>query len=158
VEALTVDDVRAHGDRALYPTEVLEGCESALVLFAAAFLGRQDACWVEEAGLVATCVDSDDRRLQEMLRLYPEDWTFVRDDAFSFVTRTARMWDVVSVDCPSGAFERCAAHVTQWCQVARRAAIIGTAPGERLAQPPGWRVTRRIRRSSIAYWTVMERA
>lgn len=157
--ALTVDTIRRErGNRRLYPTEILERCETALVLFAAAFLGEQDAVWIEEAGLVATCVDNDAERLDEMLRLYPEDWTFVSGDAYEFARRGGR-WDLVSVDCPSGdSFDRCADLLDLWCSLARVAVVLGTSPGRRLVAPDGWRVARTIRRSPIANWTVLERA
>lgn len=153
----TVEEIRAGGDRALFPTEVLDGCRSALVLFAAAFLGRQDACWIEEAGITATCVDNDRQRLDEMLRVYPEDWTFVLGDVFDYLATSLHRYDLVTVDCPSNMFDRCSDLAEGWCRLARHTVVLGTAPGARLAAPDDWRVTRTIRRSTIANWTVLER-
>ena len=65
---LSLDESERH----LYPVEALRGLRTALMGFCAAFLGRQDCVWVEEAGLVATCVDTDAERLFEMAGLYPE--------------------------------------------------------------------------------------
>lgn len=157
---MSVAEVRERGKRDLYPTEILPRCSTALVLFAAAFLGEQEAVWIEEAGMMATCVDNDAERLREMKELYPARWSFVPFDAYDFAKRvkSARMqWDLVSVDCPSGAFPKCERLLPLWCSLARVAVVLGTAPGRRVTAPDGWRVSRTIRRSPIANWTVLER-
>lgn len=154
---MNVADIRQRGKRDLYPTEILARCETALMLFAAGFLGEQDAAWVEEAGLVATCVDNDRERLVEMAAMYPDGWTFVCEDVFRFARSAKWRWDLVSVDCPSGAFEKCERLLPLWCSLARVGVVLGTAPGVRVATPDGWRVVRTVRRSPIADWTLLER-
>lgn len=153
----TLAQVRRRGDKALYPTEALNGCEDALVLFAAGFLGEQDCVWIEQAGIRATCVDTDADLVAEMRRLYPASWRFVVADAYYYASETPRQWDLVSVDCPSGtAMERCAALAPLWCKLARRAVVLGTAPGSVLVAPGGWAVSRTVSRSPIADWTLLE--
>ena len=64
--------------RELYPRRVLDGLTTALVLFAAAFHGRQDAIWIAKAGMNGTCVDIDAEKLEEMKVAYPaagSSWT-----------------------------------------------------------------------------------
>ena len=65
--------VLTDADRASYPTHLLEGCETGLCLFAAAFLGQNDAAHFEEAGVLTTCVDIDAERLGQMSFYYPKD-------------------------------------------------------------------------------------
>ena len=155
---MTLEQVRAGGSPALYPRHVLPGCDTALVLFAAAFYGQQDAVWIAEAGLTATCVDLDHNKLEEMRDAYPDDWEFVAGDVFEYVSRTNDRWDVVSIDCPSNLFAHCAAFVPVWCILARKAVVLGTGR-EPFTAPPGWQVTERLYRSSFkggTYWAVLE--
>lgn len=156
----TREDIRDEEAGESFPQYLLVGCETALVLFAAGFLGKQDAFWIAEAGLTATCIDSDAERLGEMMPLYPYRWAFLHDDAFDYATDTRRKWDVVTVDCPSGAFARCSGMVDVWCSRARVAVVLGTGFRTIVTAPEGWRVTERRRRSSHdggVYWTVLER-
>jgi hypothetical protein len=159
--AVTLDQVRAGAAERLYPRDRLEGCATALVLFAAAFHGQQDAVWMAEAGLTATCVDVDAEKLGEMEQAYPDGWEYAYGDAFSFAAASARRrsWDVVSLDCPSSLFDRCAELLPLWCHLARRAVILGTGTGTVVEPPAGWRFTERLRRSTFlggVYWTVVE--
>lgn len=154
----SLDDVRVEADRELYPRRVLAGCETALVLFAGAFFGRQDAVWIHDAGMRATCVDV--RPLDAMAALYPAGWEFVEADAFEFCERSGGQWDVVSVDCPTNLFRRCAESLPLFCDLARRAVVLGS-DGSRVVAPAGWVVTETRQRSSFrggVYWDVIERA
>lgn len=156
---LTLDDVRAQSDRA-FPARVLRGQETALVLFAAAFNGRQDAIHVADAGLVATCVDNDGRALDRMYGIYPPAWSFVEADVFEYAESTGSMWDVVTVDCPTGAFERCAELLGLWCDLARHAVVLGTGDKTTFQAPDGWALQEIVRRSDFAggvYWAVFQR-
>lgn len=156
--AVTLEQVRADASPDLYPRHLLPGCESALVLFAAAFHGLQDAVWMAEAGLRTTCVDVDAKKLDEMSTFYPEDWDFVTGDVFEYVSRTNDRWDIVSVDCPSNLFAQCAAFAPVWCLLARKAVVLGCSR-DSFATPPGWRVTEHRYRSSFkggTYWAVIE--
>lgn len=141
-----------------FPHDIVVGHETALVLFAAGFYGRQDAFWIAEAGLAATCVDSDGDRLADMIRLYPQEWEFVRMDAYEFARSAVNQWDVVTLDPFTNEFQRCADNVTAWCRLADHAVVLGTGTATRLAVPVGWRRESRRRRSDYdggVYWTVL---
>jgi len=144
-----------------FPENVLEGCRDALVLFAQAWYGKQDAVYVANAGLVGTCVDARDHNFQAMRELYPAGWEFVKADVYQFVEDTERTWDVVTVDCPSGHFQRCADLLAELCSLATRAVVLGSGAKTRITVPGGWVQTARNRRSTMyggVYWTVLERA
>jgi hypothetical protein len=139
---------------------MLAGCESALVLFAAAWLGRQDAVYMADAGLVATCVDRDETRLLEMRSFYPNDWRFVCADVFEFAEQTGDQWDVVSLDPFTNEFQRCAQLLPLWCDLARDAVVVATGPGVAMSIPDGWRMSEMRRRSDFkggVYWAVLTR-
>jgi hypothetical protein len=157
---VTLDDVRAGAAPNLYPRHALVGCTDALVLFAAAFHGQQDAVWMAEAGVVATCVDTDQVKLAEMKDAYPTDWAYETADAFEFAIAAANWrWDVVSLDPPSNLFGRCAKLLPIWCRLARRVVILGTGKDTVIDEPEGWKVSACVRRSNFlggVYWTVLE--
>jgi hypothetical protein len=143
-----------------YPMGVLRHQRSALVLFAAAWYGRQDACFVARAGLTATCVDIRSQNFGAMRNLYPAGWEFVRADAYQFVQETTGRWDVVSVDCPSGHFQKCADIASVFCGLANHAVILGTGVDTTLDVPAGWTLMTRNRRSLMyggVFWTVLTR-
>ncbi len=153
----TLEALRQEGDRAAFPHRYLQGLNTALVLFAAAFKGKQDACWIAEAGLTATCVDIDHVTLAEMKPLYPDGWEFFIGDAYAF--NPGRVWDVVTVDCPSGQFDRAAEAVAKWTALASHVVMLGTGNETNVDPPDGWAVTDTVYRSSYAggvYWTVLE--
>lgn len=155
----TLETIRDSRGAALYPRRVLDGAETALVLFAAAFHGRQDAIHVADAGLAATCVDLDGGRLAEMEAAYPDGWEYVTGDVFEFAAQAERQWDVVSIDCPSNLFDECAGLLPLWCRLARRAVVLGCGMGTDVLVPDGWRVTELLHRSSFrggVYWAVVE--
>ncbi len=143
-----------------FPVGVLDGCETALVLFAAGFGGVQDARHIAEAGLRATCVDIRIKLLLEMRASYPEDWNFIVADAFDFADETNRIWDIVTADPFTGQFEQAARALPAWCELARKTVVLGTGTETEPVVPDGWEVTDRIRRSDYkggVYWTVVER-
>lgn len=158
----SLEQIRDADDQG-FPQEVLVGCESALVLFAAGFYGRQDAFWIAEAGLKATCVDVDGERLQVMRAIYPEGWEFVEVDAYEYAElswRMHRVWDVVTADPYTNHFTVCADNIDGWCRLARRAVILGTGVDTSVTVPPGWRVESVWQRSTYkggVWWTVLER-
>ena len=157
---VTLEQIRRGAGERLYPRHALAGCEDALVLFAAAFHGQQDAIWIAEAGMRATCVDLDGEKLNEMVLAYPEGWEYVTGDAFQYALMTERTWDVVSIDCPSNLFERCAELLPMWCLLARKAVVLGCGTDTDLAAPEGWQITDRVHRSRNyggTYWAVIER-
>jgi hypothetical protein len=107
-----------------YPAHLLEGCETGLCLFAAAFLGHNDAIHFAEAGIRTTCCDTDAPRLEEMQRLYPADWEFHAVDAWQFADNAiavGRKWDVVSADTFTGEMMyRSLGSLDLWCSLARK--------------------------------------
>lgn len=152
-----LDELRAHGD--VYPTEILDGYSTALVLFAAGFYGRQDAIHIADAGLTATCVDTNAENLVRMRWIYPDGWTFLALDAYEFAwgaAQAGQTWDVVSVDCPTGAFQDCAEMIDVWGALADHAVVLGTAPRASVTPPTGFRHVNAVRRSSVAEWAVFE--
>lgn len=113
-----------------YPTHLLTDCETGLCLFAAAFLGHNDAIHFAEAGIKTTCVDVDGDRLEIMADLYPEEWHFVCRDAWTFARHhrdKGHTWDVVSVDTFTGdAMDRSMESLDLWLSLATRAVVVGT--------------------------------
>lgn len=155
---VTLEQVRAKAAPELYPRQVLVGCESALVLFAAAFHGRQDAVWIADAEMQATLVDIDHEKLGEMVLAYPEGWEYVHGDVFDYCTRTERMWDVVSIDPPTNLFDRCEQLLSLWVLMANKAVVLGMDDRPVVA-PHGWQLTEVLRRSNFAggvYWQVFQ--
>lgn len=151
----------AHPDD-VYPSRALEGCQTALVGFCARWYGRQDAFFVAEAGLTATCVDIDGPRLDAMRDIYPSGWEFVQDDVFQFAKDSASQpfkWDVVSLDEFTRDFERCADNIRLWCSIARKAVILGTGPNTEINPPDGWAITDVMKRSDYdqgVFWAVVQ--
>ncbi len=156
---LTYESIRNEEDGKNFPRDVLYGMEDALVFFAAGFYGSQDAFWIAEAGMRATCIDIDAAKLEAMKAVYPNDWTWI----------VANVWeddvtypeaDVVTVDCGSQDFERVAAYADRFCALARHFAILGTGENSMLVAPPGFELNRLIKRSDYAggtYWAALER-
>lgn len=152
--------VRDPGNAASYPTDLLERCDTALILFAAGFHGAQDAVWIADAGLGATCVDHDAAKLGEMVLAYPVGWEYVPKDVWLYAGMTNRTWDLVSIDCPSGAFDVCAEQLDRWCALANRAVVLGCGQNTDVNPPEGWKITDVRKRSEFAggvYWAVIER-
>ncbi len=157
----TLEEIRNDGDGATFPCDALAGSHTALVLFAAGFFGRQDAFWIAEALMHATCVDIDHERLDAMAAVYPTDWDFLEANVYEWAPGQTGQWDVVSVDCPSGHFDQCADLLPVWCRLARRLVVLGAGRGQEFVQPSGWEVTDVRRRSSYGggvYWAVLEPA
>lgn len=158
---VTLETVRKSAAPHTFPRHVLDGCATGLVLFAAQWHGKQDAIWLAEAGIKGTCVDTNADRLAEMATLYPDGWEYLAEDVFEFATMTERMWDVVTIDCPTNLFDRCAGWAAKWCSLARWAVVLGSGGAPELDLPMGWRVSETLQRSSFAggvYWTVLEPA
>lgn len=164
---LSSKPVLTDADRLLYPVHLLEGCETGLCLFAAAFLGQNDAAHFEEAGVRTTCVDTDAERLGQMAFNYPSTWRFVPMDAWEYAERWAAygwQWDAVSVDPFTGdPMKKALGTLDLWTSLARKFVTIGVATREPLAPSalhrsvPGWRASL-LPRSALASWLVLERA
>lgn len=80
----TFDEISDPSYGKLFPRWLLRGCDSALMLFAAGFYGRNDCYWVAQAELMAECVDMDTEKLRAMAMLYPPTWGFFHGDAFAY--------------------------------------------------------------------------
>ncbi len=148
-----------------YPAWVLEGCETALVVFAAEFGGMNDCAWIVDAGLRATCVDINPEKLEAMRENYPDDWEFVCGDAYVYalgshhLATDGGLWDIVSLDPFTNHFQKCADNIEAWCKLARRAVIIGTGTDTITKSPLGWQQTDCVKRTNYqggVYWTVLE--
>jgi len=158
---VTLEDVRDDDAGNLYPCHLLHHFDDALILFAAGFYGKQDAYWIHAGGVqYATCVDLRSEPLRVMEALYPSSWEFVAAEAFEYAATTDRVWDLVSLDPPTGAFERCANLLDLWCDLAGRAVVMGCGANQTIDPPAGWEQTDMRRRSAFrggVYWAVLER-
>lgn len=159
------DGLRDEAVGRTFPRSVLRGCETGLCLFAAGFLGRQDAVWMADAGLKVTCVDHDEPKLRQMMDLYPDSWSYRAYDVFEYVTTIRQFvvkFDVVTVDCPSNMFGEAVEYLPEFCELALRAVVLGSTPTEPIQPPVGWKVTQERKRSDYVpagvYWTVLEKA
>lgn len=147
-----------------YPADMLEDCQTGLLLFAAAFLGVNDAIHFARKQLRCTCVDTDRERLGRMEDIYPDDWTFHVQDAWEFAREAAergKTWDAVSVDTFTGnATNRSLADLEVWCALANRCLTVTVATGQEYVVPEGWEGFLFPREASheIAAWLVMQRA
>lgn len=153
-------DLRAYGDGAFYPSHLIKRGDSALCCFAAAFIGKQDAVWLHQAGVnMATCLDSDADALDRMKTIYPSHWEFVCADVFDWTAATSRTWDVLSLDPPTNLFQITADHIERWCTLAREAVILGIGKDTELISPAGWHVVSVRKRSSFmggTYWAALQ--
>lgn len=143
-----------------YPVAELEGCESGLALFAAAFLGHNDAIHFAERGMQGTCVDINGERLSEMADLYPEGWGFHCDDAWAFAQRNTgrRKWDAVSADSFTGTImERSLDSLGLWCSLARKVVTVTLTTGAAYSVPQCW-MGSLYERATGVYWLVLTRA
>lgn len=158
----TLKEIEDLGSGVSYPGKVIAKHNTALVLFAAAWHGRQDAYWVEREGLIGSCVDIDRDRLKEMRAIYPEAWTFYEGDAFEFAEQAWGKveWDVVSLDPNTNLFDRCADNLGLWCSLARHVVVLGAGEYTVVDPPDEWKITHRRKRSDFhggVYWIVLER-
>ncbi len=143
-----------------YPVWALKGCETALIVFAAEFGGMNDAAWIADEGLRATCLDLNGEKLEAMRGMYPEDWSYVEGDAYTWADALSSVrFDVVSLDPFTNHFQKCADNIYAWCRMARNAVIVGTGRDTVIVSPPGWIQTDCVKRTDYqggVYWTVLE--
>jgi len=142
-----------------YPAYLLDSAETGLCLFAAGFLGINDAIHMARNDLNVTCVDTDAYKLEQMANLYPVWWEFHTADAWDYAKAAEgrhQKWDVVSIDTFLGdATQKSLSTLDLWCAIAERAvtATIGTQIPE---TPDGWKAER-FPRSFRADWLVLNR-
>ncbi len=145
-----------------YPVDVLDGCETALIVFAAEFGGMNDCAWIVDAGVRATCVDINAEKLEAMREHYSDDWGYWCCDAYDYAAEageSGHQWDVVSLDPFTNHFQKCADNIDAWCKLARRAVIIGTGTDTIIKSPVGWQQTDCVKRTNYqggVFWTVLE--
>lgn len=157
----TLADVR--GAASVFPSEVLDSCESALMFFCAGFYGRNDCIWLAETGIQDVVgIDIDARKLDVMRDLYPDEWKFICVDAFDAAhVFKAGAYDLVCVDAFGGEVaDRALGMIEDWCRIARRFVVM-TSIGEVEHETPGGWTSRFVRRSDHlggCYWLVLERA
>lgn len=143
-----------------YPAQYLEGLETGLCLFGAAFQGRNDAIHFHEYGLRTNVVDTDFGALSKMRKLYPSDWQFFHVDAWDYAEAAAReelVFDAVSVDTFTGDAElRSLASLELWTSIASYLVTITATPGHPFDVPDGWAVSRHYRGPGV-YWLCLRR-
>jgi hypothetical protein len=143
-----------------YPTYLLEGAETGVCLFSAAFLGHNEAIHFALEEIQTTCVDVDQEKLSVMASMYPESWEFVCRDAWEFADAAASVgmtWDVVSVDTFRGnATERSLSDLSPWCAIANKAVIATLADDMPYEVPEDWTETK-FQRNSEVDWLVLTR-
>jgi len=149
-------------DARSYPAHLLREGDTGLCLFAAAFLGINDAVHMARMEMSVTCVDRDAFALGRMREAYGERWAWYVDDSWSFAEDArarGETWDVVSVDTYTGdATDRSLETIGLWASLARRVVTM-TVPHHSLflREPvPGWTGSR-YERSNIADWMVLTR-
>ena len=155
----------------VYPgPQFFEGCETALCLFSAEWLGMQDAYWIAKHGMTGTCVDLQADQLAQMRELYPEGWEFVEGDVYDVTLAWlphgrpgyGRQWDAVTLDPWTGQFQKCSELLDRWTTLARKTVVLGHG-NYRLTRPEapeGWTMTQAILRSDFkggVYWLVFQR-
>lgn len=150
-------------DAGAYPVELVEDADSALILFAAAFMGRNDAIHFATEGVRdVTLVDIDAGRLELMRALYrDDDWVWRAGDAWEVARELAeagRKFDVVSVDTFTGeAEEKSLGSLGLWTSLANDAVVVTASSDSAYRAPAGWS-TRIVWRSLHVYWLVLEDA
>lgn len=141
-----------------YPDHLLEGCHTGLALFAAAFLGWNDAVHYALAGMRGTCVDTDGVRLAEMASVYPEDWQWAYDDAWKYAQAARQLgerWDAVSVDTFTGdAMRRALDSLDLWCSISRRLVTVTYTDGAGYETPDDWNASL-YPRSGRVHWLTL---
>lgn len=145
----------------IFPHELLEGCETGLVLFAGAFMGANDAIHFACAGVETICVDTDAKALEAMRELYPPDWEFIQADAWTYAEAARDLgltWDAVSVDTWTGDQSRRSMESLElWTSIAERLVVVTMGSADRARVPVGWTWGMQ-ERSDKASWLILERA
>lgn len=158
-----------------FPREILDGVESALILFASGRGGATDGRWFAEAGIEdVTLVDWDEDTLAAMAAHAPPSWRPICADALNFRANAVGVppLEHVSADPPSQLAPEIMETLRCWLALATKSATISvyrhcfigepTLDAPELANPPeGWTYTNLIRRSDFRggiYWLVAEHA
>lgn len=165
-EPQVFEDIEDLYSGSVYPgKQFFEGCETALCLFSAEWLGRQDVYWLAKHGLTGTCVDLQGDKLARMEEMYPSGWAFIESDAYLFAQEALEnglRWDVVNLDPWTGQFDQCAELLPTWTTLARKVVVLGHGNyrAQRPEVPEGWRLALDIRRGDFrggVWWLVYAR-
>ena len=128
---VSLDDVRASADPSTFPREVLDGATSVASFFGAAFLGRNDAIHLADAGIAdVVVVDLDAAKLGEMRAIYPAPWRWTVGDAYVVARdmgKRGEKADVVIADAWQSDCERMLSELPLWCAIARRHVVVTVA-------------------------------
>lgn len=146
-----------------YPAYLLPEGGTGLCLFAAAFLGHNDAIHMARQEMFVTCIDEDAERLTEMAEIYYEGghaFAGIIGDAWSYAEQWQRgdaQFDVVSCDTWTGDLERRSLDsLDLWCSLARNAVTVTHSNGSAYTVPDGW-TDMLFPRSSDVNWLVLTR-
>ncbi len=143
-----------------YPGLLLPEGGTALSLFSAGFLGKNDVIHFARKQMQVTCVDVDEDKLWQMAQIYPGAWEYHVADAWEFAEEASgkREWDAVSVDPFMGdAADRVWDSMWLWCSLARSFVTVTVDPKRPIWAPVGW-MGYLYPRSSRASWMVLRRA
>ena len=91
------DAIRAEANPATFPVDLLPGHHSALLLFCAGFLGRNDGIHLWDAGIRdVQGIDNDETLVTQMRKLYP-GWKIDVSDVYHWASRHAgtEQWELV---------------------------------------------------------------
>lgn len=143
-----------------YPAYLLPEGGTGLCLFAAAFLGHNDAIHMARMEMEISLVDLDPK-VQQMGDTY---WPYVKmahvGDAWEFAEWAydeGMEWDVVSADTFTGEAERKSLDsLGLWCSLARNAVTVTHSNGSDYTVPKGW-TGELFARSSDVNWLVLTR-
>lgn len=143
-----------------YPAYLLPHRGTGLCLFAAAFLGHNDAIHMARAEMELDLVDTDRARLVHMGLLYDGARVW-HQDAWEFAEAMrgqADPWDVVSVDTFTGDAERRSLDSLElWCSLARAVVTVTHSSGSGYVVPDGWEAVL-FPRSEFVNWLVLTHA
>lgn len=155
-----------------FPREILDGVESALILFGSGRGGAADGRWFAEARIEnVTVVDWDAATLDPMMASAPASWRCVCTDISEFErVLLSRKWGHVSADPPSQLAPQILERMQRWLECAYASATITlyrhcfigepSLDAPELVPPAGWTFTELILRSDFRggiYWLVCER-
>jgi len=110
------------------------------------------------ADMTVDCVDVNHSALMQMATLYPRDWSFHHDDAWTFAEESRAagvVWDCVSVDTFTGdAEQRSMASLDLWCALAASLVTATVTTTMRWRAPDGWRGSLFFRSPDV-HWLVL---
>ena len=146
----------------VYPAHLLPHRGHGLCLFAAGFLGVNDAIHMARQDMSVVCVDTDRNMLTHMQNMYPDQWAFIEWDAFDFAEKSRDegvKWDVVSVDTWMGDLERRSLeNLDLWCSLARKTVTLTIGVCSAPDPPAGWDVDFMLRHPvKKSSWMVLTR-